>query len=130
MYIGFSNKQVSLVIPKKIFEEGHGQGCTRALVVSFNWDGVPVTAAWGCADFYFCAESSWTTYNLAQTTANIFPIATKKIVPIQMVGVAEPEADLIPLYFPPGNLVYRMPIQITSAFQPIPLFLLLGVKGP
>lgn len=45
----------------------------------------------------------------------------------------EPEADLLPrkaIYFPAGNLVYRMPIHITSAFQPILLFILLGVKGP
>lgn len=86
MYIGFSTEQLSLVGPKMIFEEEAGQGCTRALVVSFDWDGGPVTAAWGCADFDFCVESSRTTYNLAQTTGTIFPIATKMIVLIQMVG--------------------------------------------
>lgn len=72
-YIGFSTKKLILVGPKKIFEKGLGQGCTRALVVLFNWNGVPIAAAWGCADGYFCAESSLTTYNLAKTTRNIFP---------------------------------------------------------
>lgn len=66
MYIGFSTKKLILVGPKKIFEEGLGQGCTRALIVSFNWNR-------GCADSYFCEESSRTTYNLAKTTTNIFP---------------------------------------------------------
>ncbi len=134
MCIGFSTKKLILVGPKKIVEKELGQGCTRALVVLFNWNGVPIAAPWDVRIVISARRAHGQLIILRRRQQTFFHRDKEDSSDSDDGGSGASRLIYFPgkqFNFHQGNLVYRMPnTLLLMAFQPIPLFLLLGVKEP